>query len=173
MELLRRNTAMGGRSGMDKRGAGHAQEMCDVQSGQRCLGLARNCQRSICGQFRDIIQQSTNPPLMSNQFSNNSSSVDVPWLFRVVTPQMVRARTVELAIRAGRNAAEIRQSDYEQAKRELTGETDSKRQHALIHRADDPAKSGDTPHGTPASGDPSSYCSDGRKCRSAKPNHIS
>jgi hypothetical protein len=104
---------------------------------------------------------------MSNEFSNTGGSADVPWLFRLVTPQMVRARTVELAIRAGRNAVEIRQSDYEQAKRELTGETDSKRQHAMIHRADDPAKSGDTPHGTPASDDPSSHCKDGRTCRSA------
>jgi hypothetical protein len=158
---------------MEERRAGNTQETFDVQSGRRCLDLARNLQRSICGQFHDIIQQSTKPPLMSNPFSNNGGSGDVPWLFRLVTPQMVRARTVELAIGAGRSAVEIRQSDYEQAKRELTGETDSDRQHAVIHRADDPAKSGDTPHGTPASSDPSSYCSDGRMCRSAKTNHIS
>lgn len=46
---------------------------------------------------------------------------------------MVRSRTVELAIRAGRSPIEIRQRDYEQAKRELTGETDFDRQQAVLY----------------------------------------
>jgi hypothetical protein len=46
---------------------------------------------------------------------------------------MVRERTVELAGNAGRSPIEIRQRDYEQAKRELTGETDLDRQHAVIY----------------------------------------
>lgn len=46
---------------------------------------------------------------------------------------MVRRRTVELAISAGRSSIEIRQRDYEQAKRELTGETDFGRQHAVLY----------------------------------------
>lgn len=50
-----------------------------------------------------------------------------------VTPRMVRSRTVELAISAGRSPIEIKQSDYEQAKRELTGETDFERQLAVLH----------------------------------------
>lgn len=50
-----------------------------------------------------------------------------------VTPQMVQSRTVELAINSGRSGVEIRQSDYEQAKRELTGETDFNRQLAVLY----------------------------------------
>lgn len=46
---------------------------------------------------------------------------------------MVRSRTVELAIRAGRSPIEIRQRDYEQAKRELTGETDFDCQQAVLY----------------------------------------
>ncbi len=49
----------------------------------------------------------------------------------VVTLQMVRSRTVELAKASGRSSIEIRQRDYEQAKRELTGETDFDRQYAV------------------------------------------
>lgn len=54
-------------------------------------------------------------------------------MFPRVTSEMVRSRTVELAMIAGRTSIEIRQRDYEQAKRELTGETDFDRQHAVIH----------------------------------------
>lgn len=46
---------------------------------------------------------------------------------------MVRSRTVELAIRAGRSSIEIRQRDYEQAKREVTGETDYDRQQEVLY----------------------------------------
>ncbi len=46
---------------------------------------------------------------------------------------MVRRRTVELATSAGRSPIEIRQRDYEQAKRELTGETDFDRQQAVLY----------------------------------------
>ncbi len=45
---------------------------------------------------------------------------------------MLRSRTVELAVGAGRSSLEIKQSDYEQAKRELTGETDFNRQQAVL-----------------------------------------
>ncbi len=47
--------------------------------------------------------------------------------------QRVKSRTVELAIREGRSSVEIRQCDYEQAKRELTGETDFDRQLAVLY----------------------------------------
>ena len=53
-------------------------------------------------------------------------------LIRPVTRQMVYTRTIELAILAGRASHEIRQLDYEQAKRELTGESDFVRQQAIF-----------------------------------------
>lgn len=51
---------------------------------------------------------------------------------RRVTREMIAARTRELALRAGRIPPYVVQTDYEQAKRELTGETDVDRQEALI-----------------------------------------
>jgi hypothetical protein len=61
---------------------------------------------------------------------NSDEMTTIP---RFVTHEMVRSRTVELAINAGRNSIEIRQADYEQAKRELTGETDFERQQAMLY----------------------------------------
>lgn len=58
---------------------------------------------------------------------------ELPTIFPPATPYMVRSRTVEMATRAGRSSLEIRQSDYEQAKRDLTGETDFDRQHAVLY----------------------------------------
>jgi hypothetical protein len=49
-----------------------------------------------------------------------------------VTRAMVHARTSELAVIAGRAPPLVNQNDYEQAKRELTGETDVDRQEALL-----------------------------------------
>jgi hypothetical protein len=60
-------------------------------------------------------------------------SGEFPTMFPRVTPHMVRSMTVELAIRAGRSSFEIRQRDYEQAMRELTGETDFDRQQAVLY----------------------------------------
>jgi hypothetical protein len=65
--------------------------------------------------------------------SNLSYTSEFPTKLRRVTPEMVRSRTVELALKAGRSSMEIRQHDYEQAKRELTGETDYDRQHAVLY----------------------------------------
>lgn len=48
------------------------------------------------------------------------------------TREMVRCRTLELAAIAGRAPHQIKQVDYEQAKRELTGETDLDRQQAVL-----------------------------------------
>jgi hypothetical protein len=58
-----------------------------------------------------------------------------PAVSPMVTPHMVRSRTVELAHRAGRSSIQIRQCDYERAKRELTGETNSDRQHQVLYPA--------------------------------------
>jgi hypothetical protein len=49
-----------------------------------------------------------------------------------VTRAMVHARTRELALIAGRVPPHVSQVDYEQAKRELTGESDLDRQEALL-----------------------------------------
>jgi len=45
---------------------------------------------------------------------------------------MVRRRTLELAAIAGRGPRYIKQVDYEQAKRELTGEWDFDRQQEIL-----------------------------------------
>ena len=49
-----------------------------------------------------------------------------------VSRAMVHARARELALIAGRPAQQVTQVDYEQAKRELTGEKDIDRQEALL-----------------------------------------
>jgi len=49
-----------------------------------------------------------------------------------VTREMVHARTRELALMAGRVATDVSQADYEQARRELTGESDVDRQDAIL-----------------------------------------
>jgi hypothetical protein len=49
-----------------------------------------------------------------------------------VTREMVYARTTELASLAGRSSLQIKQMDYERAKRELTGESDFDKQQALL-----------------------------------------
>ena len=49
-----------------------------------------------------------------------------------VTREMARARARELALRAGYAIPHVRQADYEQAKRELTGESDIDRQDAVL-----------------------------------------
>ena len=49
-----------------------------------------------------------------------------------VTRTMVHARARELAVIAGRTSSGVSQADYEQANRELTGESDMDRQDALI-----------------------------------------
>jgi hypothetical protein len=49
-----------------------------------------------------------------------------------VTREMVHRRTRELTVIAGRDPRNVRQADYEQAKRELTGESDGDRQQAVL-----------------------------------------
>ncbi len=52
--------------------------------------------------------------------------------FGSITRQMVYDRTLELALIAGRISCRVNQVDYEQAKRELTGESDSIRQQRIL-----------------------------------------
>lgn len=50
----------------------------------------------------------------------------------LVTREGVRARAKELATRAGREPENVCQQDYEEAKRELTGESEVDRQEAKL-----------------------------------------
>jgi hypothetical protein len=50
----------------------------------------------------------------------------------IVTREMVYERTRRLASSSGRGPQDINQADYEQAKRELTGETDAERQASVL-----------------------------------------
>jgi hypothetical protein len=49
-----------------------------------------------------------------------------------ISRKMVQQRASQLARTSGRQAHEVRQGDYEQAKRELTGERDVERQNAIL-----------------------------------------
>lgn len=49
-----------------------------------------------------------------------------------VTRERVHARTRELAIQNGRQAHQVTRSDYERAKREVTGEREPYRQDGLL-----------------------------------------
>lgn len=49
-----------------------------------------------------------------------------------VTREMVEARTRELASMAGRGAHQLTRTDYERAKREVTGESDRFRQDDIL-----------------------------------------
>jgi len=52
-----------------------------------------------------------------------------------VTNKMVRERAVELSLIDGRSAQEVSKSDWEQAKRELTGNSDQDPKEALLEAA--------------------------------------
>ena len=52
-----------------------------------------------------------------------------------VTRKMVRERAVELAVINGRSAREVSKSDWEQARRELTGEPDTDPKEAILESA--------------------------------------
>ena len=49
-----------------------------------------------------------------------------------VSRERVHARTQQLALLAGRLPPQVSQTDYEQAKREITGETEPDRQNAAL-----------------------------------------
>lgn len=59
-----------------------------------------------------------------------------------VTRAMVHARTSELASIAGRTPLDVSQADYEQAKLELTGESDMDRQGAILESIPKPVPTG-------------------------------
>ncbi len=69
---------------------------------------------------------------MSNPSFTPSVPVTRSTIAGPVTRQMVRARTRELAVLAGRAPLQVTQADYAQARRELTGESEPSRQDAVL-----------------------------------------
>jgi hypothetical protein len=68
-------------------------------------------------------------PLKQGTLTENSAGLGT------VTRKMVRERAVELAVINGRPKQEVSKSDWEQAKRELTGEPDADPKEALLESA--------------------------------------
>jgi hypothetical protein len=68
-------------------------------------------------------------PLKEGAVTENSAGLGT------VTRKMVRERAVELAAIDGRSAREVSKSDWEQAKRELTGEPDTDPNSAILESA--------------------------------------
>jgi hypothetical protein len=70
-----------------------------------------------------------NNPLKQGALTKNSAGIGT------VTRKMVRERAVKLAGINGRSAPEVSKSDWEQAKRELTGEPDMDSKAAVLEAA--------------------------------------
>jgi hypothetical protein len=68
-------------------------------------------------------------PLKDGVLTENSAGIGT------VTRQMVRERAVELAVINGRTAQEASKSDWDQAKRELTGDTATDPKEAALESA--------------------------------------
>jgi len=68
-------------------------------------------------------------PLKDGIMTENSAGIGT------VTRKMVRECAVELAVINGRTAQEVSKSDWEQAKRELTGEPDLDPKEAVLEAA--------------------------------------
>jgi len=87
-------------------------------------------------------------PLKQGLLTENSTGIGT------VTRKMVRQRAVELAAINGHSAQEVQRSDWEQAKRELTGGSDMDAKEAVLEAAPesdrwDPVP-GSTGHKVPA-----------------------
>jgi hypothetical protein len=65
-------------------------------------------------------------PLKEGSLTENSTGIGT------VTRKMVRERAIELAVINGRSARDVSKSDWEQAKRELTGEPDTDPKDAVL-----------------------------------------
>ena len=68
-------------------------------------------------------------PLKEGALTENSAGIGT------VTRGMVRERAVELALINGRTALEVTESDWEQARRELTGKPDTDPKEAALESA--------------------------------------
>ena len=76
-----------------------------------------------------LAKSMTRNPLKDGNISENSAGLGT------VTRKMVRKRAVELAVINGRSAQDVSKSDWEQAKRELTGEPDTDPKEAVLESA--------------------------------------
>jgi hypothetical protein len=65
-------------------------------------------------------------PLKQGALTENAAGIGT------VTRKMVRTRATELALINGRSAQEVLKSDWEQAKRELTGEPDADPKEVIL-----------------------------------------
>src|SRR5580700_9663122 len=68
-------------------------------------------------------------PLKKGTITENSAGIGT------VTRKMVRERAIELAVINGRSAQDVSKSDWEEAKRELTGEPDMDPKEAVLESA--------------------------------------
>jgi hypothetical protein len=68
-------------------------------------------------------------PLKQGALTENSVGIGT------VTREMVQARAAELAVINGRSAQDTTRSDWEQAKRELTGDSDTDSNEAVLESA--------------------------------------
>src|ERR1039457_1585364 len=68
-------------------------------------------------------------PLKEGALTENSAGIGT------VNRKMVRERAIELAVINGRSAQDVSKSDWEQAKRELTGEPDMDPKEAVLESA--------------------------------------
>ena len=87
-------------------------------------------------------------PLKQGLLTENSAGIGT------VSRQMVRERAVELAVIAGRTAQDVAKADWEQAKRELTGEPEADPNTAALEAAPEAERwdpvPGSTGHQVPA-----------------------
>lgn len=86
-------------------------------------------------------------PLKQGTLTEHSSGIGT------VTRGLVRERAVELALINGRSAAEASKSDWEQAKRELTGEPDANPKAGVLEAAPESERWNPVP-GSPGSRTP-------------------
>ena len=68
-------------------------------------------------------------PLKQGVLTENSAGIGT------VTRKMVRKRAIELAVINGRAARDVSKSDWDQARRELTGEPDTDPKEAVLESA--------------------------------------
>jgi len=68
-------------------------------------------------------------PLKEGALTKNSAGIGT------VTRKMVRERAIELAVINGRSAPEVSKSDWEQAKLELTGDSDTNSNESVLESA--------------------------------------
>lgn len=91
-----------------------------------------------------------NNPLKQGALTEKSAGLGT------VTRKMVRERAMELAVIDGRPASAVSKSDWEQAKRELTGEPDADPKTALLDSAPESERwdpvPGSTGHKVPVAG---------------------